>query len=554
MAKVTNIIKQFNNGTLIASVPKSRVKDLGFTDVSLLRDTFKENREHLGTLKLFEQLGIVNVPLMKELTAKKQYMYVDGINGSFTWDIMLDATFPEVVMDVEEGEYLGIDGDSFKMKLSYPFRPNDILTYDPIDGVQVMVIGEEVVNEGDGHVHEVRLVSDNREAYFPKSKLVAGTRFGKVDNILGEYDKQFSGIDTAISNSKATLEFRLGGVRGVEVAWTTFAKSVTLGTGEHGSQHKDTMNALEAQINRWGANAGDLLAYGVPDGKGGMKVSKIDGILETLAMAELYKMTAMGVMFNQGATITGGISSKKINEGIYPMMRRGHRFTYTHSGELKAMIQQAADVVFQGLPIRMEDRKLTFKGGYEVVQKVRDLFKVEFSNTLPVPLESYSLPKALITGSDLNNLTYKTFAIETCFINGIGNVTIDHDPSFDYDFGDFASRGFVGIGGRSKRTWSLAIWDAANSSYSNANDASVMPKGVTMEKDALGGNIYLVKPKGLPDMNTSRRIGRIEGSNNAAVLDYMGEEFAVWNSLASWIKDLSRVVLIEKADSMDYSL
>lgn len=554
MAKATNIIKQFNNGTLIASVPKSRVKDLGFTDVSLLRDTFKENRQHLGMITLFEQMDLVKVPLLKELTANKQYMYVNGMNGSFTWDVPLDATFPQVVMDVEEGEYLGVDGGSFKIKLSYPFRQNDILTYDPVDGVQVVVIGDEIEDTGDGYIHTVQLVTTNREAYFPKSKLVAGTRFGKIDNIIGEYDKQFSGVDSAISNSKATLEFRLGGVRGVEVAWTTFAKSVTLGTGEHGTQHKETLNALQKRLSQWGAEAGDVLAFGTPNGTGGMNVSKIDGVLETLAMAELYKMTAMGIMFNQGATITGGLASKKINEGFYPMMRRGHRFTYNHAGELKAMIKQAADVIYQGLSVRMEDRNLTFKGGYEAVQKVRNIFKTEFENHNPIPLEARALPQPLLTGKDLDNITFRTFSIGTCFVNGIGNITIEHDPSFDYDFGDFASRGFVGIGGRSKRTWSLAIWDIANSDYSNVNDPSILPKGVQVDRSAMGGNMYLVKPEGLPDINTSRRIGRTEGKNVAAVLDYMGEEFAVWNSLAGWIKDLSRVVLIEKADSMDYSL
>jgi hypothetical protein len=554
MAKATNIIKQFNNGTLIASVPKSKVRDMSFTDVSLLRDTFKENRKHLGTLKLFKELGIAKMPLIEELTSKKNYLYVNGLEGSFTWDVKLDATFPEVVEDVEEGEYLGIDGSTFKMKLTYPFRQNDILTYDPIDGVQVIVVGDEVEDTGDGFLHEVRLVSNNREAFFPKSKLEPGTWFGKIDNVIGEYDKKFSGIDSAISNSKATLEFRLGGARGVEVAWTTFSKSVKLGTGDNASQHAEVGNAMEMQMKKWQAQLGDMIAYGKAVGNGGIQVRQIDGILETLAMAEFYKMTATGIMFNQGATITGGLASKRINEGLYPMMRRGHRFTFSQVGELRAMIQSASDVIFQNSTIPVEDRELTFKGGYEIVKAIKQLYKTEFENRFPIPLEHRALPKPLLTGTDLNNLTLHSMAITTAFLNGIGNVTIEHDPSFDYDYGDFVSRGFVGVGGRSKRTWSMAIWDASDSMYSNALDKDMLPKGASFDPKSLGGNIYLVKPEGLPDVNTSRRIGRTEGQNVAAVLDYMGEEFAVWGSMASWIKDLTRVVLIEKADSADYSL
>jgi len=554
MAKTTNVIKQFNNGTLIASVPKSTVRDMSFTDLSLLRDTFKENRKHLGTLKLFKELNLTNMPLIEELTKNKNYIYVDGVQGSFTWDVLLGAKFPEVVEDIEEGEFLGIDGGTFHIKLTYPFRQNDILTYDPVDGVQVLVVGEEVVDTGDGHVHEVQLVSNNRDDYFPKSKLQAGTLFGKIDNIIGEYDKQFSGIDAAISNAKATLEFRLGGVRGVEVAWTTFSKSVKFGNGENMQQHQSTLNSIEMQMKKWQAQIGDLLAYGKALGNGNMQVRQIDGLLETLAMAEIYKMTATGLMFNQGATITGGVASKKINEGLYPMMRRGHRFTYSHKGELRSMLVQAANVVFANTLIKMEDRQLTFKCGYEAFYAIMDLYKKEFEERLPIPLEALALPKPIITGSDLNALTLHTMRFTNVFLNGIGYVTVEHDPSFDYDFGDYVSRGFVGVGGRSKRTWSLAIWDAANSMYSNAMDSDMLPKGATIDPASMGGNIYLVKPENISDINTSRRVGRIEGQNIAASLDYMGEEFAVWSSLSAWIKDLSRVVLIEKTDSADYSI
>lgn len=550
MAKETNIIKQFNNGTLIATMPKSKVKDMGFTDSALLRNTFKEHRAHLGTLQLFQEMDIVTVPLMKELTEKKNYMYVNGIDGAFTWDVLLDATFPEVVEDVEEGEYLGIDLDEFKIKLSYPFRQNDILTYDPIDGVQVLVVGN-VEDTGNGFVHTVKLVTNNREAYFPKNKLVAGTRFGKIDNVVGEYDNKFSGVDNAISNSKATLEFRLGGVRGVEVAWTTWAKSVSLNTGDHAKAHSETLNALQNQMNAWGAKGDDMLVYGMKTPQGKLAIKRIDGVLETLAMAEFYKMTATGIMFNQGMTVTGGMSSKKINEGILPMARRGHRFTYNNASELKSMIKKAADTIFRNSIIPTEKRRLMFKGGFEVTKLLKDLFKQEFISTYPMALEPLSLPAPLLVGG-LDGITYKTFTITESFINGIGNVAIEHDPSFDYDFGDFVSRGFEGIGGRSKRTWSLVIWDAADSKYSNVHDKSVLPNGVAFDDKAKGGNLWLVKPEGLPDVNTSRKIGRTEGTNVAAVMDTMGEEFAVWGSMSAWIKDLTSLVIIEKANSIDY--
>lgn len=554
MAKETNIIKQFNNGTLIATVPKNKVRDIAFTDMSLLRDTFKETRQHLGMLELFQNLGIANVPLIKELTAKKSYLYTNGIKGSFTWDVPLEAEFPEVVYDVEEGDFLGIAGDTFKIMLSYPFRQNDILTYDPVDGAQIIVVGEQVEDTGDGHLHTVKLVSNDPEAWFPKEKLVAGTRFGKIDSSQGEYDTQFSGIDPSISNSKATLEFRLGDIRGVEVSWSMYAKSVTLATGEKKEQHDGILAQLERTLNAWGASHDDAIVFGHVKGqKLQGKGLKIDGVLEVLAMAELQKMTSLGVMFNQGATITGGVAAKTINEGLYPMMRRGNRYTYNNASELKAEIQKAADRIFAGLPIRTEDRQLKFKAGFQANQLVRDMFKKEFTATMSIFLDQKAVPVNLLSGNDRNNLTYQTYAIGKAYINGVGNVEIEHDPSFDYDFGDHIQRGFVGKGGRSKRTWSLAIWDASDSAYSNAMDSKALPDGVKVESKAMGNNVFLVKPEGMLDINTSYRHGLQQGTNMNQVLDHMGSEFKCFNSLSAWIKDLSRVVLIERPD-IDYKL
>lgn len=536
------LIKQFNNGQVIGVANKGEIPDLSFSDAPLLRSLdFTDPVQSLGLLQLFETMGIVKVPFLRDAIKQADYLYVDGYNGSFKYEIPMDVEYPCVVDDVSEDDFNGIDGSVFPLKLTHAFKQGDILTYDPIDGEQVIVSTEyDVVDEGNGFVHMVTLVERDRKKYFPKSKLVSGTEFMKIDHVAGEYDTEFSGLSHAGVPSTVELEYRMGDIRGVEVAYTDYANSLSI-------NGKETSYVME-QLMKTKYNLGDadyLFVGKMQNNK--VKITRIDDLLAALAMAELQKMTACGIMFNRGATITGINGSKRVNEGLYHQLRRGHRYRYSTIQELKGLIKRAADTIFHGSPIMLEDRQLTFKAGRHAYEWVRELFKEEFQSTYPIFLDQDGVPVPLLMGKDRYNLTYKTFAIQEAFLNGIGNVRVEHDPSLDYDMGDYISRGYQA--GLSKRSWSMVIWDATDSKYSNVLDNTKLPKGVEVDQRSMGNNLYIVKPKNVPDISFGTRTGRMSGTNVQSAMKHRGEEFWCFSGIEGWVKDLSRVVLIEKKDT-----
>ena len=213
----------FNDSTVIGVTNKSYIQSqFGYLDsVALKASDYVDDRTSLGMLELFENARIVNVPFIKDALKNSDKIYVNGIRGSFDYEIAMEIDKPCVVQNVEEGNYLGIDGSFFDIKLSHPFSPGDILTYDPVDGEQVIVIEDsEVVDEGDGYVHTVQLVTRDRSKYFPSSKLKPGTEYVKIDHIAGEFDSQYSAPNMmGLAQNSVKLQYTLGDYRAVQVGY-----------------------------------------------------------------------------------------------------------------------------------------------------------------------------------------------------------------------------------------------------------------------------------------------------------------------------------------------
>lgn len=550
---MAKILKEFNGHQVIGVSSSKEVKDISHIDSRLLHNLdYKSTTKSLGLLNLFENARIVKVPFLKNILENNDKLYTNGRSGSITWEVPLDMDYPIIVENVEDtsNEFLGIDGLPFKLKTSHPFKPGDVLTYDYYDGVQVTVIEDsEVKDESNGYVHQVTVVSKDREAYFPASKIVAGTQIFKIGSSLGEYSTSaWSGLVGGGTPKKVTLEHRIGSPQGVEVSYTDFANSITLNGQENSYMTESILNRAQALGELVNDPQGAYLYVGQKTASGKTKVSKVEKLVNVLAMAELVKMTATRLMFSHGATITGINGSKRLSEGIYPQLRRGNRFTYRNEVELEAMIRQASDVIFSNIPIPIEQRQIKFKAGQRVYELVRQIFKEAFVNTFPAFIDQSAIPVPLLTGKDRFNLTYESFAIGKAFVNGIGYVEIEHDPSLDYDFGDVVIRGYSG--GLSKRSYSMVIWDVTDPTYTNVYNKSILPKGVEVDQRASGKNLYLVKPANVPDFGFGYQKGRmISETNVMSSMQHMGETFWCASQLDALIPDLSRVVLIEKEDA-----
>lgn len=549
------LLAQFNNSQVIGVTGGKEVRNMSHIDSSILGalDMTKTD-SHLGLVNFFEATGMVKNPLfMKDILQSRDVIRVNGRSSKFTYDVDMGMEYPTVVQDIDQSEdFPGIAQTPFKINLSHPFRPGDILTYSLTDGIQVIVSEDiPVQNTGIGYIHTVTINHQSEHAYFPKDKLAKGTRFFKAGHAMGEYSQDaWSGITGSGTPKRVKLEYQIGAVKGVEVGYTDWANSMNL-NGENARWMSDSL--LNAAMSLTGDDK-DLkdkfVVYGKQGANGMVNSGKVEKLLPMLALAELYKINSTALMFSQGSIQTGSNGAKRVSEGIYPQVKKGNRLTYNNDIELRIALKQAADIIFSGASAMIDvyDRHLKFKGGKRFVDIVRNLFANEFKNTYPLALEAASLPGPLLTGKNLNDLTYTSFAIKKAFLNEIGHVEVMHDVSMDFDLGDVVQVGYTG--GMNKRSYSGMIWKASSSEYSNARNKSLLPDGVTVEEGAKGNNLYLVKPRDVADVSWGSEKGRVDGTNVASVGKHQGETFWCKSQMDAWIPDLSEVILIEQPDTL----
>lgn len=547
------LFSQHNGAQVIGVTSKKDLGNLSDTDSRLLENTDMANtKNHLGMLHMFDAAGIVKVPFFLDPMKNSDYILVNGVKGKFQYDIQNESKKCAVVQNVEEGvEKLGVDGAPFRIHLTQEFRPNDILTYDPIDGAQVVVEEDSEVEITDnGFIHTVVLLRKDRNNYFPASKLTAGTPFYKIGNALGEFSTGYSGLTGTQLPSKTTLEYQIGSPQGVEVSYSDWANSFILDGEENSYLSEQLLQQAHAFAEQGAVTKDQTLIYAEKNpSTGKLEVRKAMNLLHALALAELYKMNATRAMFAHAGTITGGSTGKRVNEGIYPQLRRGYRFTYNNEPELRARIRQAADVIFSRSNVPVTKRQIKFKVGARAEALVKEMFKKEFINTNPIFMNHDIMGNTPLLTGDRYNKTYETFAISKSYLAGIGNVTVEHDPALDYDFGDYIARGYSG--GYSKRSYSLIIMDMGSEEYSNLFNKDVLPKGqdVVVHPDARKKNMFLIKPKGRPDVSFGTQTGRMAGKGVNSVSAEQGETFWANMQMDAWIPDLSRCILIELADA-----
>ena len=129
----------------------------------------------------------------------------------------------------------------------------------------------------------------------------------------------------------------------------------------------------------------------------------------------------------------------------------------------------------------------------------------------------------------------------------IGKVRINHDPSLDYSpMADRRTQGFYGEGGYGHSSYSMVIWDATDAAYSNAR--TNLPSGAkVVDGGNLGANVYYVRPEG-ENMWWGYSNGRYSPNTGREIMSAhktMSREFWAHNISASWVKDVSRSIIIE---------
>lgn len=523
-----------------------------FTDdnklFGLLKGTEAIKRRHLGTLALFNQMQLVNTPLLKMTELAKNTLYVNGDDGEFTFDVPYSLGLPTVKLDLTgDNDRVGIDQQLFEVvigngSIDPVFAPNQTISADMRNGqeFEVKEVGQAVSG---GHVYKLQLVTNDRNQFVDKKYLAPGVEYFTVGSIFGKYDEDAPGVNQSGGSMK--LLHRIGSKRAVKMSI-------------HGSAQRLKLEGLDGVSNTFAnavspyldpKNPDFMMAVGYNDGKG--KIDKKQGVsvvsmFEILLNKELLLQAERQLMFGQGGTSQDQRNvTKYASQGLYHQMKYGN-WQKIPKYTLDVIRSIFAQVYSNRTDILPVSRKLHFQcgvGSYIELSKICAEAGLAISNALGTVIDNSSLK--IISGSQ--------YALEAgyqfgkVFIPGAGHLSFEHNPAIDAQFN--RTMNDETVGGLPKYSFTSLIMDLTDSSSSTAY---VPSKGV----EFAGGfdnkaNVYLIKNESMPGVKVSYQNGRTSphpigaGRGNVVSTMFDGYTMLMEEQSSIWLRDPTRSVLIE---------
>jgi len=186
-----------NNGIFMRDTQYKTSSNLdSYHLLSLLKDAKPQD---LGPVELWAMTQKVEMPLYQFANFNgKNVIEVENARGEYTWQTPLSMDLPFVTEDIEPSNTTkGIDGQKFRVKLSRrEFGHGDIFTYDKMNGLEMYVTDDDIVEIGDQVIYTVQLVNNNNSQYLDNKYLTSQTRMFRVGSARGEYGERFSTITT----------------------------------------------------------------------------------------------------------------------------------------------------------------------------------------------------------------------------------------------------------------------------------------------------------------------------------------------------------------------
>lgn len=561
MSSVTqqNIPSLINGDSVIMFTDKKSVASIqGVADLPSLYSWYRENPDanHRGLMQLWGQQTVRKYGnnILRDLLLNKDVLEVNGWDGGFTYDLPInDFKGCYVTRDTSSQAFPGIDGNTFTLVLNKAYTTGDRLSYDKMNGQEVIVSGEvPVVAVAEGWEHTVTLVDNDKSTYFIPSYLAKGTQFFKVGHaVLGERGTNFSHFDLPDTVGSMRCEFRLGAFSGVEGYMTGMASSKSFSGGDAKSQAYLKMLQDEFGGNEYAILAPLKLGAGgkrVPD----LKNASLGATMEFLTMRELERITSERLMWGRAGTIRNSNGVTRLNEGLWHQLRRGKVDRYARPGGItRAHIKSLVDYIFRNNPYKQDvDRRVNLKAGKYAYQNILEIFSDEVNaqnaglktkgwlgdvNQIPSP----------VSGKDLWNLKYAPVRFTDVFLPGIGQVSIEEDTSLNMVEGIDRMAGGMHPEGFSYTAYSVVVWDVDSQEYSNNKE---LPKGTSMiEGGNSKANIHLVKPKGEMTYwgSTNGRYDYRKAGDIMSSAKQIGQEFWAFMIADVHVDDLSRFAMLE---------
>jgi hypothetical protein len=526
-----------------------------FTDENKFLATLKGSeslkRRHLGTLALFNQMQLVNTPLINMTELSKNTLYVNGDDGEFTFDVPYSLGLPTVKMDLTgENQRVGIDGQPFEAIIGNGsndplFSPNQTITADLRNGQEFIILSVGNAVSG-GHTYKMALVTNNKEEYVDKKWLAVGTEYFTVSTVMGSYDEDAPGVNQ--SGGSMRLLHRIGAKRAVKMTITGGAQRLKLegitGTGVDA-------NAFEASVSPYldPKNPDFMMAVGYNDGKG--KIDKSRGVsIVTMYEILLYKELALqeerALMFGQGGVLQDQRNvSKYAAQGLYHQMKAGN-WQKIPKWTLDVVYSIFSQVYSQRIDIAPKDRKVHFQcgmGAYIELSKICTAAGLNITNALGLLLDNSSLN--IVKGSQYELEAGYQFG--KVFLPGVGHLSFEHNAAIDAEFNRAMNQPM--IGNLPKYSFTALVMDVTDGGATTAYQPS---KNVEF---AAGydnkANIYLVKNESMPGIKVSYQNGRTSSYPTSAgrgnIVSTMFDGFTMFCESQSsvWLRDPTRSILIE---------
>ena len=478
------------------------------------------DKNHLGLLNLFSNIANYPVPMYMGMIKNGATISVNGIGASFRYDLPVTKSFKVVTVEDTSTHSLkpGIDGSLFDIVLNTSeFTAYDVLTYDAAYGCNLIISGEVPARtEGDATRYWCRVIG-GKAKFFPKEKLRPGISYWKIGHALGEYSTQFSKVSGGNKAGSMTCEFRMWNHRGYEGETTMYAgmKSFKDAQNTTTSFVEDAYRRMYNLRNEFEGRIPEMaiIGQGVRGRNGQTQINlssaKVASTLELFCMAELVKLEARQLMWQEGGTIMDQNGPIHLNEGIYRQLRRGFTIYYSRPGAIT----------------------------------IREQFFSSLNNLSWGVGTDRLLPQNPISGTN-DAMVLGPVAVKGAFLPGIGNVTIEHDPSLDY--ADLTDRSELVDGMYPRSSYSCIIEDITDPGSTNAYTA--IPNTANAKLGNMNNNVFYVKPEG-PSMWWGYEYGRwshkANGNEIVSSLPGMKEQFWCHSASAAWVMDNSKFLIIE---------
>lgn len=372
-------------------------------------------------------MGVIRPWIMTEYLARpdmwgminfgKNRKYIDS--HQWKWQTPIGAKDAQVMEDISFVDRPAVDGQTTKLKLSKRFGNSAILTADKYSGVAVIVTADEVIQDGDGWIHTVRLTGSNiKDKWVPKDWLVVGTTWFKLGSAIGQYSQNYDELTNLEGGMREFYMYTGSQLKANK--HMTVTRDAAFGQVSSGLNYtlNDALQVMEMVQFKPGSPGYDVSLQGrhpLEVYKGDKKAMGNDVLfknwiprIEALALSEIEKeIDVMKFWGPGGNTIVEGRSTGYLPLGLYHQLDNSHKYIYNIGTMSPKKIETYVTNLLRDRELPYNDSRVitveTGLGGYK--QMIDQLSKL--------PLQS-----GMITNSNE-------------FINGKGGLNRDLQFSFE---------------------------------------------------------------------------------------------------------------------------